>query len=59
MTKTLQISRNLGVAGLFVDAKSKDAKQYYQQFGFMALPEQLHSLFLSLASIIKHLNCLD
>jgi len=34
MYKTLEISKNAGVIGLFVDAKDENAKNYYLQYGF-------------------------
>lgn len=50
--KTINVSKNMGVAGLFVDAKYQQAKQYYNQFGFIALPEQLDNLFLPLSTLL-------
>lgn len=44
MQKTLNVSNSMGIAGLFVDAKHEEAKNYYSQFGFIALPSQLESL---------------
>jgi len=49
--KTLNVSKTMGLAGLFVDAKHKQAKTYYQQFGFLSLPEQLDNLFMPLSTI--------
>jgi len=53
MQKTLNVSKKMGLAGLFVDAKHKQAKTYYQQFGFLSLPEQLDDLFMPLSTIDK------
>jgi predicted acetyltransferase len=53
MQKTLNVSKTMGLAGLFVDAKHKQAKTYYQQFGFLSLPEQLDNLFMPLSTIDK------
>ncbi len=53
MQKTLNVSKIMGLAGLFVDAKHKQAKTYYQQFGFLSLPEQLDNLFMPLSTIDK------
>lgn len=53
LQKTLNVSQQMGIAGLFVDAKHEQAKAYYQQFGFMALPEQLDNLFMPLSTIAK------
>ena len=51
--KTLNASNNIGIAGLFVDAKDETAKAYYNQFGFLSMPDQLDNLFLPLASLTK------
>ena len=56
MEKTLQASQNIGIAGLFVDAKHTAAKQYYEQFGFLSLPDKLDNLFLPMLSIRKLLE---
>lgn len=48
--KTLKVSEQMGIVGLFVDAKHKQAKSYYEQFGFISLPEQLYNLFLPLST---------
>ena len=56
MQKTLNVSRAMGVAGLFVDAKHIEAKNYYSQFGFIALPDQLENLFLPLSTLADLLN---
>ena len=34
MQKTLLVAQSLGIAGLIVDAKHNEVKQYYEQFGF-------------------------
>jgi len=48
--KTLNVSEQMGIVGLFVDAKHVQAKSYYEQFGFISLPEQLDNLFLPLST---------
>lgn len=53
MKKILYVSKTMGIAGLFVDAKHQQAKDYYNQFGFLSLPEQLDDMFMSLATIAK------
>ena len=58
MQKTLNVSDSMGIAGLFVDAKHEKAKNYYNQFGFISLPEQLENLFLPLSTLAKNLDCL-
>lgn len=52
MQKTLNVAQKMGVAGLFVDAKNEHAKAYYQQFGFLSLPEHLDNLFMPLATLV-------
>ena len=51
MQKTLLVAQNLGIAGLFVDAKHEQAKQYYSRFGFLSLPDKLDNLFLPIKTI--------
>lgn len=53
MQKTINVSMEMGVVGLFVDAKHEAAKNYYLQFGFLSLPDRLQNLFLPLATIKK------
>ncbi len=52
MQKTLNVAQKMGVAGLFVDAENEQAKTYYQQFGFLSLPEQRDNLFMPLATLV-------
>jgi predicted N-acetyltransferase YhbS len=59
MQKTLNVSNAMGIAGLFVDAKHQQAKDYYHQFGFIGLPEQLDKLFIPLSTIAKSLKNTD
>ena len=56
MQKTLNVSQTMRLAGLFADAKHQQAKAYYQQFGFLSLPEQLDNMFLPLSTIVKSLS---
>ena len=56
MQKTLLVAQNLGIAGLFVDAKHDEAKQYYSQFGFLSLPDKLGNLFLPIKTIAGFLE---
>ena len=44
--RVLMVSKNLGIIGFFVDAKNEAAKQYYEQFGFIFLPNHPLELFL-------------
>lgn len=56
MQKTLLVAQNLGIAGLFVDAKHEQAKQYYSQFGFLSLPDKFDNLFLPIKTIASFLE---
>ena len=56
MQKTLLVAQSLGIAGLFVDAKHEEAKQYYSQFGFLSLPDKLSNLFLPIKTIANFLE---
>lgn len=56
MQKTLNVSEAMGIAGLFVDAKSPLAQVYYDQYGFVGLPDQLNNRFLPIATMIKSFN---
>jgi N-acetylglutamate synthase-like GNAT family acetyltransferase len=56
MQKTLLVAQNLGIAGLFVDAKHEQAKRYYSQFGFLSLPDKLDNLFLPIKTIASFLE---
>jgi len=44
--RTIKISQNAGITGLFVDSKNQGVKRYYQKFGFIPLPDTPLSLFL-------------
>lgn len=44
-------SNQLGIAGLFVDAKDEQAAAFYRRFGFVPLVSNSRRLFLPLASI--------
>jgi ribosomal protein S18 acetylase RimI-like enzyme len=51
MGKFIEIFNTAGGIGLFVDAKDPDAKRYYEQFGFVALPSNELELFLPVKTI--------
>ena len=51
MGKFIEIFNSAGGIGLFVDAKDQDAKRYYEQFGFVALPSNELFLFLPVKTI--------
>ena len=49
--RILLVSKNLGIIGFFVDAKNAKAKGYYEQFGFIPLPDNPLELFLPIATL--------
>lgn len=51
LKKVAQTSENLGIAGLFVDAKDESLAQFYGRFGFQPLPHQPLTLFLPIQSL--------
>ena len=51
--RVIEVSEHLGIIGFFVDAKDNAAKAFYEQFGFISLPENPLELFLPLATIKK------
>lgn len=51
MKRTLAVAENIGIIGFFVDAKNQRAVEYYQQFGFIGLPNNPLELFLPLDSL--------
>jgi ribosomal protein S18 acetylase RimI-like enzyme len=51
MKRTLSVAENIGIIGIFVDAKNQSAREYYEQFGFITLQEDPLELFLPLRSI--------
>ncbi|MFZ1982785.1 MAG: GNAT family N-acetyltransferase [Desulfatitalea sp.] len=53
MSRILKVADHLGIIGFFVDAKGDAAAEFYQQFGFLPLPENGLELFLPLATIRK------
>ena len=49
--RILLVSKNLGIIGFFVDAKNKEARGYYEPFGFISLPDNPLELFLPIATL--------
>ena len=49
--RVIKVSQDLGIIGFFVDAKDNKAKAYYEQFGFIQLPDNPLELFLPLATL--------
>ncbi|HOY60483.1 MAG TPA: GNAT family N-acetyltransferase [Verrucomicrobiota bacterium] len=56
MNKVVEVFESAGGIGLFVDAKDEAARGYYQQFGFMPLPDNPLQLFLPLPTLRKALE---
>jgi ribosomal protein S18 acetylase RimI-like enzyme len=56
MGKFIEIFNTAGGIGLFVDAKDQEAKHYYKQFGFVALPSNELELFLPVKTIQEALT---
>lgn len=53
LARVASIAQQLGVAGLFVDAKEENAATFYRKYGFVPLRSDPLRLFLSLASLGK------
>lgn len=51
--RVIKVSEHLGIIGFFVDAKDNAAKAFYEQFGFVSLPDNPLELFLPLTTIKK------
>ena len=49
--RILLVSEHLGIIGFFVDSKNAEAKGYYEQFGFISLPDNPLELFLPIATL--------
>lgn len=52
MKRVLAISENVGVIGLFVDAKNEDSRKYYLKFGFIPLQDHSLKLFLPIKTLL-------
>ena len=48
LERAMIISRNIGIMGFFVDAKDEKARKYYEQFGFIPMPDNKQQLFLAM-----------
>lgn len=51
--RIITVSENLGIIGFFVDAKNQSAKTFYEQFGFIPLPDNPLELFLPMDTLRK------
>lgn len=49
--RTALIAAQAGVIGLFVDAKNDSARNFYERYGFITLPDQPLHLFLPVDTI--------
>lgn len=49
--RTVFIAEQAGVIGLFVDAKTENARRFYEKYGFTALPDHAAQLFLPLETL--------
>jgi hypothetical protein len=58
MRRTLAVSENIGIIGFFVDAKHQGDREYYEQYGFIPLPDSPLSLFLPLATLAAAVEAL-
>jgi ribosomal protein S18 acetylase RimI-like enzyme len=54
MRRTLRINQNMGVVGLFVDAKDDELVEFYQHRGFIFLQKEEHTskLWMPIDSIV-------
>jgi GNAT superfamily N-acetyltransferase len=51
LERTLIVAQNVGVFGLFVDAKDETARTFYEQFAFLSLAENRLKMFLPIQTI--------
>lgn len=51
--RTVNVSEEIAVYALVVDAKDDRARAFYEGFGFLPLPDQKRRLFLPLASVVS------
>ncbi|MBK5965556.1 GNAT family N-acetyltransferase [Thiocystis minor] len=50
--RTLSVSATIGIHAMVVDAKDHRSKQFYERYGFLALPDSVERLFLPLGSLV-------
>jgi predicted N-acetyltransferase YhbS len=58
MRRTLAVAENIGIIGFFVAATNQGAREYYEQYGFVALPDHPLALFLPLATLAAAVEAL-
>jgi ribosomal protein S18 acetylase RimI-like enzyme len=53
LKRSFQVSHQIGIVAVIVDAKNERAIAFYKHFGFIQLPENAHKLFLPINTIQK------
>lgn len=53
LKRSLQVSNQIGIVAVIVDAKDDNAAKFYEHFGFIKLQENSHRLFLPISTIQK------
>lgn len=56
MEQAVNVHQSLGLTGMLVDAKDDQTMDYYKRFGFISLPDNPHTLFLPIQTIIRALQ---
>jgi predicted N-acetyltransferase YhbS len=51
--KVIVVAENVGIIGLFVDAKDNHVKEYYEKFGFVSLLGNPLILFLPIQTLLR------
>ena len=51
LKRSLAVSTQIGIVAVIVDAKNEKMITFYKQYGFIALPNNNHRLFLPLSTI--------
>lgn len=53
LKRGLQVSNQIGIVAIIVDAKNEKTVKFYEHYGFIKLPENSHRLFLPTSTIQK------
>lgn len=53
LKRSLQVSSQIGIVAVIVDAKNENAVKFYQHFGFIQLPNNGNRLFIPINTIQK------
>lgn len=56
LRRIVEVSNNVGVTLILVDAKDDDAASFYRHFGFVPLPDTPHRLALTVATAQRSLH---